>query len=120
MSTSKAKGAIVAQMGLVAAGLRDGDASFFSCPTEGCNAAVAGKCGVCGGLWSWCGCGDNRFDCPCGLNAERGSPAEAARLLQRRVVALEEAIRAHRGGRGPTPDADDLRLYALLDEGKGG
>lgn len=119
MTTSRDRGAVIARMTILVATLRDGESRFFDCPTERCNAAVTGKCNACGGLWAWCGCGDNSFDCPCGLNVEEGSPEEAVHLMRRRVSALEEAVRAHRvahWGDRAVEDEGDRALYALLED----
>lgn len=116
-------GALFGQLGLVAElghlieMMQPGESRFFSCPSEGCFAAVAGACGACGTPWAWCGCGAHSFDCSCGSNTE-GTPRPPSEGAEVRCRALEAAIRAHRArcwGSGEVGSEADRHLYALID-----
>ena len=79
-------------LGLISQGMVDGESRFIDCNNEECRAAVFGKCLSCGGIWTWCGCGQNTVNCFCGRNEESGEVRFRVEVLESRVKALETGI----------------------------
>ncbi len=95
---------------LLVQGMNKGESRFIECPVDKCVIAIVGLCLDCEGIWTWCGCGANNLDCPCGKNEEFGDTKFMIERLQNRITSLEEGIRQHLEHR------ENLALRRLLEE----
>jgi len=106
---------MAADWGLYIVGLLPGESRFVPTGEDDlCMTRVVGICLHCETMWMVCSCGQNHvdcFDCECGENVEL-----VDEYLQRRVTALEIAIRRHKKKTGEDTRDQDLALYAVYDE----